>query len=67
MEPLTGREYFAQDQTQDRVTHRIVMRWYDGRTPSDRFKWGSRTFGIESVRNIEEIDRMTELFVVEEV
>lgn len=59
IEPLQGRELFEAQQMKGEATHRITMRWYDGLTPKHRIKFGTRTFNIVSVRNIDEANRMT--------
>ena len=54
--PLRGREYFAADQAQSRVTHTIRCRWLTGVTPKMRIVLDSRTFRIQSAINEEERD-----------
>lgn len=65
VEPLTGREFLEAQSVGSDITHKIRMRHYDGLTPTMRIKFGSRTFNIEQVRNVEERDRATEVMVKE--
>ncbi len=51
IEPLTGREFFAEQQTQADVSHRILLRYKSGLTPRQRIVEGSRVFHIEAVIN----------------
>lgn len=54
IEPLTGREYFQAQQVQSQVTHKIMLRYYKGLRPDWRILFGTRTFNIVSVINVEE-------------
>lgn len=69
IEPLRGREYLeARAQTQE-LSHRIRMRYQPDKSlhPSWRISYGSRTFLIESVRNVMESDREWIVMVRENV
>ncbi len=57
IEPLIGREYFAQQREQAAVSHKIRMRHRPGITHQMRVSWGARLFEIESVLNIGERNR----------
>lgn len=65
--PLNGREIFNAQAANADVTHEVTIRHYSGLTPKHRLLHDSRAFNIESVRNIEERDRMMVLLVKEVV
>lgn len=65
VEPLTGREYLASNQTQNEVTTRIVIRHYSGVVPSWRVVHGSKTYTVEAVINEDEMDRHMQLMCKE--
>lgn len=56
--PLNGREVFNAQAADADVTHEITIRHYSGLTPKHRLYHDSRAFNIESIRNIEERDRL---------
>jgi len=70
--PLRGNEYFANQQVQGAVTHKVTIQY---RTlisglrisPKCRIVYGSRNFGIKSVINPGERNIDLELMCVEEV
>lgn len=65
VEPLSGREFFAAQQVNSEVTHRITMRYRSGMDPEKRIKFGTRYFGILAVLNREERNISLELLCVE--
>ena len=67
IEPLIGREYFAQQREQAAVSHRIRMRCQSGITHKMRIAWGTRIFEIESVLNVGERNREIVLMCQESV
>ena len=67
IEPLIGREYFAQQREQATVSHKIRMRHQPGITHKMRVVWGARIFEIESVLNIGERNREIVLMCQESV
>jgi SPP1 family predicted phage head-tail adaptor len=67
IEPLNGREFFAAQQVNAEVTARIRLRYLPGVTRQMQVKFGSRTFAIESVINVEERNRELQLMVKEVV
>ena len=67
VEPLTGGERLRAMQIEDRVTHRITIRYRAGITPRMRVVFGARTFNIRAVINPEERNRMLELLCEEGV
>ena len=56
--PLSGREAFNAKAADADVTHEITIRRYEGLTAKHRLYHDSRAFNIDSVRNIEERDRL---------
>lgn len=67
VEPLIGKEYFAQQREQATVSHRIRMRQIAGITHKMRVVWGARIFEIESVLNVGERNREIVLMCQESV
>ena len=67
VEPLVGREWFANNTTQQRVSHRVRMRYQAGVLPKMRILYDSRVLKIESVINVEERDRELVLMCQEEI
>lgn len=63
--PLRGREFFAARQLSAETTHKLSGHYISGVSPKDRIKFGSRTFRIEQVINVEEKGRELELMCVE--
>lgn len=62
VEPLTGREFFASQQTQSEVSVRVVCRYSPdiaGVTVKDRIKHGDVYYDIRSIINVN--SRNTEL------
>ncbi len=57
IEPLIGKEYFAQQREQATVSHKIRMRYQPGITHKMRIAWGTRVYEIESVLNVGERNR----------
>ncbi len=58
IQPLTGKEYTSGEHVQGEVTHKIVLRYYDGLKDKDRLKFGSRIFEIISIVNSRETKRV---------
>ena len=67
IEPLIGKEYFAQQREQAVVSHKIRMRYQPGITHKMRVAWESRLFEIESVLNVGERSREIVLMCGESV
>lgn len=67
IEPLSGREYFAQAQIQSEVAVRIVMRYRTGIDTTWRVKNDGLIYNIESVINDSSRDRMLTLMCREGV
>lgn len=65
IEPLSGREATIVHQVDSRITHRVNMRYYSGLVATDRLSLSGRTFGIVSVRNVDEMDREHEVMAQE--
>ena len=69
--PLKGREFWERNQVHADVTHTVTCRWEDldslSVTPKDRVVHDSRTFEVESVRNIDERDRLAVMMTKEAI
>lgn len=68
LEPIRGDERYQSQQVQASFSHRIRIRWsasLAGLTPRDRARYGSRTFDIVSVADINSDHREIELMVTE--
>lgn len=71
IEPISGREYFAAQQVQSEVTHRVTIRYFEGITPKDRLVWTdpatavARYFDIRSVIDRDERHREMAIMCVE--
>jgi len=57
IEPLRGKEFFDAQQVNAEVTIRIRIRYRSGVTPNMRVLFGTRTFDIQSVINVDERNR----------
>ena len=49
IDPVSGREFYAAEQSQSEVTHKIRCRYFEGLTPSDRIVHQGRKYRIISV------------------
>ncbi len=66
IEPIIGREAWQAQQAVSQVSHRIRIRYYSGTfDPSYRLKFGTRYFGIETIRNLDERKVEMEVMVKE--
>lgn len=71
IEPISGREYFAAQQVQSEVTHRVTIRYFEGVNPKDRLLWTdpatgvARYFDIRAVIDRDERHREFALMCVE--
>lgn len=61
VEPLRGDEFLQADRQGASVTTTIVIRYQSGIEPQMRAVWGSHTYDIQSVINIDERQRETHL------
>jgi SPP1 family predicted phage head-tail adaptor len=61
VEPIRGREFFAAEQVQSEISHRVRMRYRSGLAPRMRLLYGSRMLQIEAVIDVEERHRETQL------
>lgn len=57
IEPLTGRQFLLAAQATLETTHEIRIRWQPEVTAKMRIVFEGRTFGIETIMNVEERDR----------
>lgn len=65
--PAKADEIAAAGTVQAQVSHTIRLRYWSAVTHQFRVVYGSRTFNIDSVRNIGERDRELELLCLEDV
>jgi len=65
--PLRGVQLEQASATANSVSHKVSLRYLSGIAPSQRVKFGSRYFDIESVINIRELNRDLELMCIEQV
>jgi len=49
VEPISGREFFAEQRVQGEVTHRIRMRHSPGLTTRNRIRFDGRSFNLLAV------------------
>lgn len=67
VEPLRGMERHAAKHTEASADVKVTMRYRSGVTSTNRLKFGSRIFDIESPINIGEANRTLEIFCKEAV
>lgn len=67
IEPLNGKEFMEAQQLGSEVTHRVKLRHFPGLTPKHRLTFGTRTFNIVSVLNLDERSIVAELMCKEDV
>jgi SPP1 family predicted phage head-tail adaptor len=63
--PMQGRELFAAQQVNALTSHKITMRYLAGLTAADRVLFGTRSFNIRQVINVDEVNRWHELIAEE--
>ena len=63
VEPIRGREFLEQAMNGAELTTRIVIRTQrsESLTPAMRATWGSHVYDIQSIVNVDERDRETQL------
>ena len=66
IEPLSGNEKIQAQQVNANVDIKVTMRYLAGVVPAMRIRFGTRTFQIASVQNIEERNREMDLVCIEE-
>lgn len=67
IEPLAGREFWAQQQVQSEITVRIRIRYRDDIIPGMKAEYGSKTYMIQNVIDKEEQHRELQLMCSEGV
>lgn len=65
--PLRGRERDQARQVTPELSHKIVMRHFEGLTPKHRIEFDSRTFEINEVMTTDEIKHMQIIMCIERV
>jgi len=63
VKPISGKEFLSAKAHQNSVTHRIIIRWVKGISPSMRVKHKNRVFNIEAVRDYFEREIWIEMLV----
>lgn len=54
IDPISGKEFYAAEQSQSEITHKVRCRYRAGLTTAMRIKYGKRIFQIISVIDWEE-------------
>lgn len=67
IDPIEGREFWAAQQVNAEVTHRIRLRYLEGLSPKMRIVFQGRVFQIDSVRNLSERRTEMEVMAIERV
>jgi len=65
--PLRSKEKFEAQQMFAQASHKVRLRYVSGVVPKMRITFGSRTFDIQDVLNLNERDTTLELIVTEDV
>ena len=65
--PQNALETYRQGQVQEKVTHKITIRYRSNISTNNIIKYESRTFNIKGIKNINERDRFLELLCEEGV
>jgi SPP1 family predicted phage head-tail adaptor len=65
--PLSGREKLSAEQVVGEVTHKIVIRYYDSISPTNRLKLGGRYFDINFIGDYDERNEFMEIMAVEKI
>jgi len=63
--PVSGREFWAQQQAQSEITHRIRIRYLSGVLATMRITFGSRIFAIKHIIDTNERHRELVIMCVE--
>lgn len=63
--PSGGDETYRQGKVQEKVTHKIYIRYRDTINTSYRINYDSRNFNIKNILNVDERDRYLELTCTE--
>lgn len=63
--PLTGREYFSNQQTDASVTHKITIRYKSDVKQSQVISYNGKLFDIQYILDVDEDHRFLELHTLE--
>jgi SPP1 family predicted phage head-tail adaptor len=63
--PQSGDETYRQGKVQEKLTHKIFIRYRTGVKATQRILFENRVFNIRSIINVDERDRFLELKCVE--
>lgn len=67
IEPIQGREFWAQQQVQSEITHRVRVRYVSGVTADMRILYGARVLSIKHIIDAKENHNELQLMCVEGV
>jgi len=67
IEPAGGKEFYAGQQVNAEVSHKVTIRYYADLTTAHRLLFGSRIFDINYIRNVDERKVYQELLCKEAV
>ena len=67
IEPLSGREFWAQQQVQSEITVRVRIRYRNDITPSMKAEYAGKTYMIKNVIDFQEEHRELQLMCTEGV
>ena len=65
IQPLSARERLEFDRPQEAISHRMYHAGALAVTAGDRVMFGTRTFNVVGVRNIDELNRLTTIDLLE--
>jgi SPP1 family predicted phage head-tail adaptor len=65
--PLRGSEKVQGEQVTAEATHMVKMRYNSTVTPAHRLLFGSRTFDINHIANVDELNKLLEITCTEAV
>lgn len=63
--PVSGRDFFAGEQINSEVTHKINLRYAKGLSPDMRIEFNGRVFEIESIINFQEANTLLQMMCKE--
>ena len=66
VQPVTARQFVANDQLRGEISHTVRMRFIEGVTLADRLNYQGRVLNIASIINVRERGHELELLCTEE-
>ena len=67
IKPLKADSTYRQGKVQEKVSHELTIRYMDNISTNHRISFGSRTFNIKGIVNVDERDRFLKLLCNEGV